>query len=311
MLTTYEKIIGKLNLSKDTKLLVVHQDDIGMCHGANQAFKELCSFGFINSGSLMVPCPWYLEIVKMCKSDNKLDIGIHLTLTSEFKNYKWRPVSGSNFNTGLVDKNGFFWSTVPEVEKNASINSVELELRMQIEAVLRSEINISHIDCHMGTALSPIFQDIYIKLCKEYNIPGIFPRNYREFNLSIQANEIQNKGLETALDVKENLHQKKVKNLEMDGSMIIFDHFAMSPFAKKNENEKLIKNLLSNLEIGLNYLSLHCNASGEIEIIDPSQSHVRIEEYNLFRNTDFLEWLDSIDNLYCISMKNINSLIFE
>ena len=311
MATTYEKIIEKLNLTKDTKLLVVHQDDIGMCHGANQAFKELFNYGFINCGSLMAPCPWYLEVIEMCKSDKDLDIGIHLTLTSEYDFYKWRPISGPKINTGLVDKNGFFWSTVPEVEKNASIDSVEIELRMQIEIILKSGVNISHMDCHMGTALSPQFQDIYIKLCKEYKIPGIYPRNYSKFNLSIQANEIQNKGLEAAINVKENIHQQKVKNLEMNENMIVFDNFVMSPFAKKKENAKLIKDLLSNLDVGLSYLSLHCNTPGEIELIDATQSHVRIEEYNLFKNREFLNWVDSIKNLYCISMRNIKSLIFD
>jgi len=311
MSPTYEKIIKKLNLNKNTKLLVVHQDDVGMCHGANQAFKELYSYGFINSGSLMVPCPWYLEIIEMCKSDNNLDIGIHLTLTSEHNFYKWRPISGPNKDTGLVDKNGFFWPTVPEVEKNASIDSVEKELRMQIEIILKSGINISHMDCHMGTALSPRFQDIYIKLCEEYKIPGIFPRNYHEFNLSIQANEIKNKGLDSAIDIEENVHQKKIENLEKYENMIIFDNFLMSPFAKKNENADLIKDILSNLKKGLNYLSLHCNTPGEIEIIDAAQSHVRIEEYDLFKNREFLDWVNSIENLYCISMKNIKSLIFD
>ena len=67
MTTTYEKIIEKLDLGKEKKLLVVHQDDIGMCHGANKAFKELSGYGFVNCGSLMVPCPWSLETLEMCK----------------------------------------------------------------------------------------------------------------------------------------------------------------------------------------------------------------------------------------------------
>ena len=310
MTTTYEKIIAKLNLGKEKKLLVVHQDDIGMCHGANKAFKELSSYGFVNCGALMVPCPWSLETLEMCKSDVNLDIGIHLTLTSEYNYYKWRPNSGPNSDTGLVDKNGFFWSTVPEVEKNASQDSVEKELRMQIEIVLNSGINVSHMDCHMGTALSPKFQDIYLKLCKEYNIPGIFPRSYSKFNLAAQANEIKNKGLDATIDAEENVHQKKVENLEMNENMLVFDHFAMSPFAKKGENTKLIKDILSNLNVGLTYLALHPNAPGEIEIIDPEQWHIRTEEHSLFKDKEFLDWVKTIENLHCISMREIKSLIF-
>tara|TARA_B100001123_G_C15093029_1_gene940436 strand:- start:68 stop:1000 length:933 start_codon:yes stop_codon:yes gene_type:complete len=310
MTTVYEKITSKLNLEKGTKLLVVHQDDIGMCHGANTAFTDLCGIGFVNCGSLMPPCPWSLETLEICKSQKDLDIGIHLTLTSEYNFYKWRPLSGANRNTGLVDANGFFWPTVPEVEKNASLDSVEVELRMQIEVVLESGINISHMDCHMATALAPKFQDIYLKLSKEYNIPGIFPRDYSAFNISAQANETKNKGLDKTVDVQQDVHQKKVENLELNEKMVIFDHFAMSPFAKKGENAKLIKDILSNLNTGLTYLALHPNAPGEIEKIDPEQWHIRTEEHTLFKDTEFLEWIKTINNLHCISMREIKSLIF-
>ena len=310
MKNIYKNIIKKLNLEKETRLLVVHQDDIGMCHGANIAFTDLCGKGFVNCGSLMPPCPWHLEIIDICKSRDDLDIGIHLTLTSEYNFYKWRPISSPDINSGLVDPNGFFWSTVPEVEKHASQESVEKELRMQIEIVLKSGINISHMDCHMGTALSPKFQDIYLKLCKEYNIPGIFPRSYSKFNLAAQANEIKNKGLDATIDAEENVHQKKVENLEMSENMLVFDHFAMSPFAKKGENAKLIKDILSNLNVGLTYLALHPNAPGEIEMIDPEQWHIRTEEHSLFKDKEFLDWIKTIENLHCISMREIKSLIF-
>ena len=310
MTTVYEKIINKLDLEKDTKLLVVHQDDIGMCHGANIAFTELCGIGFVNCGSLMPPCPWSLEIIDICKSRNDLDIGIHLTLTSEYNFYKWRPMSGPNTNTGLVDSNGFFWPTVPEVEKNASLESVEKELRMQIETVVDSGINISHIDCHMGTALAPKFQDIYLKLSKEYNIPAIFPRDYNAFNIAAQANETKNKGLDKTEEVDENIHQEKVTDLETNENIVIFDYLTMSPFAQKGENEKLIKQMLLNLKAGLTYLALHPNAPGEIEIIDPEQWHIRTEEHALFKDREFLEWVKTIENLHCISMREIKSLIF-
>ena len=310
MTTVYEKIIKKLNLGNESKLLVVHQDDIGMCHGANVAFTDLFGIGFVNCGSLMPPCPWSLEIIDICKSQNDLDIGIHLTLTSEYNYYKWRPMSAANTNTGLVDSNGFFWSTVPEVEKNASLESVETELRMQIETVLESGINISHMDCHMATALAPKFQDIYLKLCKEYNIPGIFPRNYNAFNIAAQANETKNKGLNKTVDVQLSDHKFKVENLEKNENMVIFDHFAMSPFAKKGENAKLIKDILLNLNAGLTYLALHPNTTGEIEIIDPEQWHIRTEEHALFKDKEFLDWIKTIDNLHCISMREIKSLIF-
>ena len=96
----FKEIINKLNLKENAKILVVHQDDVGVSHGSNLAFEELCGKGFVTSGSFMVPCPWYSEIAEMCKNNYELDIGIHLTLTSEYQYYKWRPISKANKSTG-------------------------------------------------------------------------------------------------------------------------------------------------------------------------------------------------------------------
>ena len=104
----FKEIINKLNLNEKAKILVVHQDDVGVSHGSNLAFEELCGKGFVTSGSFMVPCPWYSEIAEMCKNNKDLDLGIHLTLTSEYHYYKWRPLSDADISKGLVNKYGYF-----------------------------------------------------------------------------------------------------------------------------------------------------------------------------------------------------------
>ena len=75
--------------------VVIHQDDVGMCHGANTAFVELARAGAITSGSVMVPCPWFTEIAEIAAADPALDLGVHLTLTAEKAHYRWRPISGA------------------------------------------------------------------------------------------------------------------------------------------------------------------------------------------------------------------------
>ena len=162
----------------------------------------------------------------------------------------------------------------------------------------------------MGTALSPKFQDIYLELSKEYKIPAIFPRSWNNYNEVCSGNEVQNKGLEAMEEIDQYQYEQKVKDLEASEQFFIIDHFAMSPFAKKNENAPLIKKIITNLKPGITYLALHCNKSGEIEVIDPEQSHVRIEEYELAKNREFLDWIKTIDNLHLISMHDIDSIIF-
>ena len=98
--------------------------------------------------------------------------------------------------------------------------------------------------------------------------------------------------------------------IEKNENIVIFDYLTMSPFAQKGENAKLIKQMLLNLKAGLTYLALHPNTPGEIEMIDPEQWHIRTEEHALFKDKEFLEWIKTIENLHCISMREIKSLIF-
>ena len=83
----YDKFDGRI---------VLHQDDVGMCHGANVAFSELSVLGSITSGSVMVPCPWFREAAEMAVANKSLDLGVHLTLTAEKEFYRWRPLTSTS-----------------------------------------------------------------------------------------------------------------------------------------------------------------------------------------------------------------------
>src|SRR5436305_246467 len=112
--------------------VVVHEDDIGMCHGANVAFRELTRLGICTSGAVMVPCPWFLEIAEMQARDPRLDIGVHLVLTSEWKTYRWRPLTSASRASGLVDGDGYFWRRPQEARAHAHPEAGEAELRAQV-----------------------------------------------------------------------------------------------------------------------------------------------------------------------------------
>jgi predicted glycoside hydrolase/deacetylase ChbG (UPF0249 family) len=81
------------NLARERKVVVIHEDDVGMTHGSNTAFVELSSLGACSCGSAMLPCPWFPEAVERVRGDESLDLGVHLTLTSEKKPYRWRPLT--------------------------------------------------------------------------------------------------------------------------------------------------------------------------------------------------------------------------
>ncbi|WP_259670935.1 ChbG/HpnK family deacetylase [Rhizobium lentis] len=98
----------------ETPFVVVNIDDVGMCHVANQAYLELRRLGAVDSGSVMVPCPSFLEIAEAGVLEPELNLGIHLTLTSEKRHYRWRPLTNATPASGLTDKNGFMWQSVSD-----------------------------------------------------------------------------------------------------------------------------------------------------------------------------------------------------
>ncbi len=164
----------KLGWPKDAKLLILHADDIGMCYEANQAAKNYFEQGHIQSAALMVPCPWYNEAAAWFTQHPKLDVGLHLTLTSEWKWYRWRPVTDPSKVPGLMDAEGYLHRGVLGVARSASAKEVELELRAQIEKAIKAGPRPSHIDTHMGTLYArPDYAKVYLALAEEYRIPAM------------------------------------------------------------------------------------------------------------------------------------------
>jgi predicted glycoside hydrolase/deacetylase ChbG (UPF0249 family) len=169
----------KLGYAKDAKLLIIHADDAGLSHSQDSATIAALERKAVNSASIMVPCPWFPEIAAYAKQHPEIDWGIHLTLTSEWKNYRWGGVSSSNEIASLLDKNGYLYSSVEDFGKNAKPVEVEKEIKAQIEKALAYGIKITHIDNHMGSILaSPAMMGIYEKAGKQYHMPVLIPINY-------------------------------------------------------------------------------------------------------------------------------------
>jgi len=162
----------RLGYPKDSKLLILHADDLGMSHSENAATIFAMEHGSVNSASIMVPCPWFSEIAAYARSHPATDLGLHLTLTSEWNYLKWGPVASSSDVPGLVNKNGFLFSSVDSVHRSAKAEEVETELRAQIEKAKRFGIDVTHLDSHMGTLFGRTdYLKVLIKLGREYKLP--------------------------------------------------------------------------------------------------------------------------------------------
>jgi predicted glycoside hydrolase/deacetylase ChbG (UPF0249 family) len=120
----------------------------------------------------MFACPWYQETVEMLKRHPSTSVGIHLTLNSEWKNYRWGPVAGRGTVPTLVDPEGYFFATSEALhQRNPDLKEVETELRAQIDRALRSGLKIDYVDYHMGTASRyPEYRELTERLAREYGL---------------------------------------------------------------------------------------------------------------------------------------------
>jgi len=168
-----------LGYPKDSKLLIIHADDMGLSHSVNIATIKAFDNKGITSGSIMVPCPWAPEIAAYVKDHPGMDVGIHLTMTAEWDLYKWGGITPADQIPSLLDKNNYFFPSVEELGKSAKATEAEKELKAQIDKAIASGVQPTHLDTHMGSVLAnPELVKIYLGLSDVYHLPVLFPRAY-------------------------------------------------------------------------------------------------------------------------------------
>lgn len=162
----------RLGYKPTDKILIINGDDAGMCHAANVATIECLEKGLMRTATIMVPCPWFPEIAAYAKANPDKDFGVHLTHTSEWRRYRWGPVSDRQAVPGLVDPEGYLWRRVQDVYAHAKPEEALLEARAQIQRALAAGIDVTHLDSHMGTLqLHPDFFKVYVQLALEFDLP--------------------------------------------------------------------------------------------------------------------------------------------
>ncbi len=177
--TNNKSLAEKLGFSPNARLLIVHADDVGMTHSVNVATIAALETGFVNSASIMVPCPWFPEIADYAKSHPQTDFGLHLTLTSERIYYRWGPVASKDKIPSLVDENGYFhhdWTAATRIDPKEA----ELELRAQIDRAYAVGIRPTHLDSHQYRLIDngkELFQ-AFLRVAHDYKLPAFVARDW-------------------------------------------------------------------------------------------------------------------------------------
>jgi predicted glycoside hydrolase/deacetylase ChbG (UPF0249 family) len=229
-----QTIAEKLGYPKNAKLVIIHADDLGVAHSENAASTNALEKGSVNSASIMVPTPWFPEIANYAATHPDADLGLHITLTSEWKYLKWGPVTPDHQVPGLVNRQGFFFSSVDSVRRSASAAEVEEEIRNQVKRAIQFGVDPTHLDSHMGTLFSsPDYLKAYIKVGREYKIPVFIPRP-----------------LESMLGVK-------LDSMTTDKDALVDHVVTAGPQHLKTGFAAFYTNALKNLQPGLTYLIIH------------------------------------------------------
>ena len=249
-----------------SRRLIAHIDDVGMCHGANTAFVDLFGKGFVTSGSVMVPCPWFPEMAEIAKGRPDFDLGVHLTLTSEWTGYRWAPISTASRASGLIDDDGYMWRNVPALRARLDPAAAEEELRAQIERALASGIDPTHLDTHMGAAAVPELLEIYLRLGRDYRLPVLLPRQIDSYLDVLPIG-----------DADRAIYGEAATSPEAQGA----ERFIITPCVDPSESDAVYRRMITDLPEGTTFFSLHCNAPGDIEAISPRWAPWRTDEHRL------------------------------
>jgi len=167
-----QSIAERLGYPANSKLLILHADDLAVAHSQDAASFAALDQGAVTSASIMIPCPWLTEVADYAKSHPNADLGLHLTLTSEWKTYRWGPVESKDKVPSLLDPSGYLWPETGPAVQHLKADEVELELRAQIERAIAFGIHPTHLDSHMGVLFArPDLFAVYVKLAHEYKLP--------------------------------------------------------------------------------------------------------------------------------------------
>lgn len=167
-----QHIAEKLGYPPDSKLLIIHADDLGVAHSQDLASFKALEEKYVTAASVMVPCPWFTEVADFAKSHPGVDLGLHLTLTSEWKTYRWGPVAARDQVASLLDADGYFYPDNGPVAAHAKPEEAEREVRAQIKRAFAMGVHPSHLDIHMGTlAATPQLYSVLTKVAHEYHLP--------------------------------------------------------------------------------------------------------------------------------------------
>lgn len=289
-------MLKALDLSDTDRAVLIHTDDIGMCHAALAAYADLAADGVISAGSVMVPCPWFQATAQFCAAHPEMvDMGVHITLNAEWESgYRWGPVSTRDPASGLLDDEGYMHRTVAAVQAQAQPEAVRREIAAQVQWALDAGIDVTHIDTHMGTVLYAPFIEGYLAAALAARVPP--------FVVGHEALALRAMGFPQ--EVIENLG-RQIAALEAQG-VPVFDEITTVPFTGREAHLAQAKAALRALKPGLTYLIIHPSQdTPELRAILPDGWQARVADYETFMRQEELRTFLADEGIQVLSWRTL------
>jgi predicted glycoside hydrolase/deacetylase ChbG (UPF0249 family) len=281
-------IAERLGYPADSKLLIIHADDLAVAHSEDIASFDALDKGAATSASIMIPCPWLTEVADYAKSHPDADLGLHLTLTSEWKTYRWGSVLPKDRVPSLYDPTGYLFFDAAPFLQSVKADDVEREIRAQVERAIAMGIHPTHLDSHMGMLfLRPDYFAAYVKVAHEYKLPflaAIDPKTPPEMKALLSPNDV------------------------------ILDAVAIAnPSIQPSEWKNFYFDTIKNLKPGLTELIIHL-AHDDAEMQAVSVDHVdygaawRQRDYDVITSPEFKKLLQD-NHILLIHWKDLKKLL--
>ncbi len=269
-------LLKKLGLAADDRAVILHADDIGMCQASVAAYVDLVDFGLVSSAATMVPCAWFPATAIFCREHAaKVDMGVHVTLNSEWNPCRWRPLSTCDPASGLLDDEGYLHRDLESTRDHADADAVYAEITAQVKQAFNAGIDVTHIDSHMfAIGQRPDFFQSYLRVAMEHQIPALLLRARVEMIQEMVQGRIKDEFLAA---ITSHLQQLEAQGVPM------LDTMQVTSLSTHENRWEHIQGIIDGFEPGtINYLIIHpVKDTPEIRML-ATDWRARVADYRTF-----------------------------
>jgi predicted glycoside hydrolase/deacetylase ChbG (UPF0249 family) len=286
--------LSRLGFSSSERVLIIHVDDVGMFQSTVSVLPELYAAGIVTSASAMVPCPWFGAAARVCAANPRFDVGIHLTLTSEWPDFRWRPLTGPQ--PGLTGEDGTFCRSSEELFASIDATRAHAELRAQIAWARSSGLQPTHLDSHMMTLWGPSLMPTYAQLAIDEKLPLLFLRRSAEAWVA--------RGHPREVGVAA---EQTARRLESAG-FPLFDKMVMLPLDRVEDRVAQAIALIDELPTGLSMLLAHPAADSPELRAGAADWAARVADFQALTSPRLAAYLKQ-SGIHCVGYRALQALV--